>query len=63
MKQMGFCCCKSKPITARAWIDQIGYVPGEKILFNGRVDNPTGKTMRQSKVQLVEVPFFLIDNI
>jgi|ERR1712071_70934 len=54
MKQMGFCCCKSKPITARAWIDQIGYVPGEKILFNGRVDNPTGKTMRQSKVQLVE---------
>jgi len=53
-KTLGFLCCKSKPITSKAWIDHIGYVPGQKIMFNARVDNPNKKRMRGSKVQLIE---------
>ena len=54
-KTLGFLCCKSKPITSKAWIDHIGYVPGQKIMFNARVDNPNKQRMIGSKVQLIEV--------
>ena len=54
-KTMGILFWESKPITAKVWVDRMGYVPGEKIFFNARVDNPTNKKMRGSKVQLVEV--------
>jgi len=53
-KTMGILFWESKPITAKVWVDRMGYVPGEKIFVNARVDNPTNKKMRGSKVQLVE---------
>jgi hypothetical protein len=54
-KALGILCCKSNPITAKFWLDRCGYVPGEKIIFNAEVENLTRKTMRGSKVQIIEV--------
>ena len=54
-KTLGILCCKSNPITAKLWLDRCGYVPGEKIYFNAEVENLSRKTMRGTKVQIIEV--------
>jgi hypothetical protein len=54
-KTLGLFCCRSNPITARFWLDRMGYVPGEKIYFNAEVENLSRKTMHGSKFQLIEV--------
>ena len=46
---------QSNPITATFWIDHQGFVPGEIIYFNAKVENFTGKTMRGTKVQIIQV--------
>jgi len=45
----------SELITAKAWLDHAGYVPGQNIMVCGRVDNPTKSTMKGTKVKLVQV--------
>ena len=54
-KTLGFLFCQSKPITVKAWLDHIGYVPGQNIMFCALVNNPTNKKMRGTKVQLIQV--------
>ena len=54
-KTLGLLCCQSGPITAKVWLDRVGYVPGEKILFNAEVENLSRKKMRGTRVQIVEV--------
>ena len=54
-KTLGFWPVKSGPIIAKAWVDKTGYVPGETIYFNGHVENQSGKPMRGSRIQIVEV--------
>ena len=54
-KTLGCWCCKSGPITAKAWLSQTGHVPGQTLYFNAEVENLSGKKMRGSRVQLVEV--------
>jgi len=53
-KTLGFLFCQSKPITVKAWLDHIGYVPGQNIMFCALVNNPTNKKMRGTKVQLIQ---------
>jgi len=53
-------CCKSGPITVKAWINRAGHVPGETVYFNAEVENLSRRKMRGSKLQLVEV-FFKIN--
>lgn len=48
-------CCQSGPITAIAWLPKSGYVPGETILFCGRVDNKSRSRLLHTSVRLVEV--------
>ena len=54
-KTLGCWCCKSGPITAKAWLSQTGHVPGQTLYLNAEVENCSGKKMRGSRVQLVEV--------
>lgn len=49
------CCCSSGPISARCWMTQSGYIPGQTVYFNGEVENRSGKMMDSSTVRLVEV--------
>ena len=56
-KTLGFWCCKSGPITAKTWINQVGFAPGQTLYFNAQVENTSRKQMRASRVQLVEVLF------
>ncbi|KAK4019586.1 arrestin domain-containing protein 3 [Daphnia magna] len=51
-------CCQSGPITAIAWLPKSGYVPGETILFCGRVDNKSRSRLLQTSVRLVERTIF-----
>jgi hypothetical protein len=44
-----------KRIMADAWLDRSGYVPGEKIQFNANIDNFSGKSVRGTTVQLIQV--------
>lgn len=57
-KTLGLFCCQSGPITAKVWLDRVGYVPGESIPFNAEVENLSRKKMRGSSVQLVEARLF-----
>ncbi len=54
-KTLGCWCCKSGPITAKAWLSQTGHVPGQTLYLNAEIENLSRKKMRGSKVQLVEV--------
>ena len=57
-----WCCFGKAPITAQAWINQSGYVPGEILFFNASVENLSGKTMKGSTVQLIqEIEYFAQD--
>lgn len=38
-----------------AWLDRKGYIPGEKIQFNATIDNYSGKSVRRTTVQLIQV--------
>ena len=49
-----WCCLGRGPVTAQAWINQSGYVPGQILFFNASVDNLSGKTMKGSTVQLIQ---------
>ncbi|XP_046650076.1 arrestin domain-containing protein 3-like [Daphnia pulicaria] len=51
-------CCQSGPITAIAWLPKSGYVPGETILFCGRVDNKSRSRLLHTSVRLVERTIF-----
>nr|CAG4641027.1 EOG090X09LQ [Eulimnadia texana] len=51
-------CCRSGPITARAWLDHTGFVPGETLFFCGEVDNQSGKRLEATKLRLVEKSVF-----
>ena len=42
------------PVTAKAWIDQSGYVPGQILYFNASVENLSKKKMEGSTVQLIQ---------
>jgi hypothetical protein len=44
-----------KRIMADVWLDRTGYVPGEKIQFNANIDNYSGKSVRGTTVQLIQV--------
>ncbi len=46
---------KSGLITAKYWIEQSGYVPGQTLHFNGDVENRSGKVMNGSRVRFIEV--------
>jgi hypothetical protein len=47
---------------ADAWLDRTGYgyVPGEKIQFNANIDNFSGKSVRGTTVQLIQVIQFTL---
>ena len=45
---LGCCCWESGPITAKCWIEQSDYVPGQTLHFNGDVENRSGKVMNGS---------------
>ena len=57
---LGCCCCKSGPITAKAWINQIGHAPGQVVYFSAKVENLSGKRLNGSRVQLLQVRVILI---
>ena len=38
-----------------AWLDRTGYVPGEMIYFNSKIENRSGKSVLQTIIQLVQV--------
>jgi len=57
-KTLGIPPFNSKPLKGKIWLDRIGYVPGESILVSAQFDNPTGKTMRDAKIQLIEVAVY-----
>ena len=42
------------PVTAKAWIDQSGYAPGQILYFNASVENLSKKKMEGSTVQLIQ---------
>ena len=46
--------CASQPLSARAWISKMGFVPGERVLFTAHVRVPSGGSMLGSKVQLMQ---------
>lgn len=50
---------------ADAWLDKTGYIPGEEIQFNATIDNYSGKSVRGTTVQLIQVhiPHVLIINL
>lgn len=48
-------CCQSGPITARCWLAQTGYAPGQAVLFNGHVDNKSRSPLVATRLELVEV--------
>lgn len=54
-----------KRIMADAWLDKTGYIPGEEIQFNATIDNYSGKSVRGTTVQLIQVhiPHVLIINL
>lgn len=54
-KTFGLFIFKTEPITAKAWISQAGCIPGQTVLFNAEVKNPTGRKMQGSRVKLEEV--------
>ena len=58
-KTLGIFCCQSNPITAKFWMERVGYVPGEKIYFNAEVENLSRKSMHGSKVEIIEVKWFM----
>lgn len=47
-------CCQSGPITARCWLAQTGYAPGQAVLFNGHVDNKSRSPLVATRLELVE---------
>jgi hypothetical protein len=51
-----------KRIMADVWLDRTGYVPGEKIQFNANIDNYSGKSVRGTTVQLIQVQRILLSN-
>ena len=52
------CCRTSGPITVRAWVEHIGYVPGQTLLFYAEVENKSRKMMNGTKMQLIQYSTF-----
>jgi uncharacterized protein YfaS (alpha-2-macroglobulin family) len=42
-------------IRVDVWLDRTGYIPGEKIEFNAKIDNKSGKYVRGTTIQLIQV--------
>jgi len=51
-------CCRSGPITVSCWLPKSGYVPGERIIFCGQIENQSASPLHSTTVQLVEKTVF-----
>ena len=44
-----------KFIRAEAWLDKAGYIAGETIHFNAKIENSRDESVRNSYIQLIQV--------
>jgi hypothetical protein len=42
-------------IGAEAWLDKAGYIPGETIRFNAKIENNRNESVRKTCAQLIQV--------
>lgn len=52
-KRLCCLCCASNPITATVAVDRLGYVPGERIIFRGDIQNGSRRMMKGSSAELL----------
>jgi Arrestin (or S-antigen), C-terminal domain len=57
-KTSGCCISTSEPITARAWVEHIGYVPGQILLFYAEVETKSRRMVSGTTVQLIQYSIF-----
>lgn len=61
IKKVGTFCSKKGTVICRVRLDRGGYVPGESIMINARVENHSRITLKSAKATLNETIKYLCD--
>ena len=57
-RTLGWPCCPSGHLHAKARIDRLAYCPGQEVKISGNISNESGKQVLGSEVQLVQRVIF-----
>lgn len=55
---LGWPCCPSGQLYAKARIDRLAYCPGQQVKISGSISNESGKRVVGTEVQLVQKALF-----
>lgn len=57
-RMLGWPCCPSGQLYAKARIDRLAYCPGQEVKISGNISNESGKQVLGTEVQLVQRVLF-----
>lgn len=57
-RMLGWPCCPSGQLHAKARIDRLAYCPGQQVKISGNISNESGKNILGTEVQLVQKVLF-----